>query len=93
VYDSFPNDFVWASVGWWIVGGTSAASPIWTGIVNKAGSFAASSTAELTKLYTDPAADFHDETTGFCYYYMYLSVTAGYDGCTGIGSPITTAGK
>jgi kumamolisin len=93
VYDSFPNDYDFESVGWWIIGGTSVASPTWTGIVNAAGSFAASSTAELTKLYSDPASDFRDIRSGSCYYYMYYNAVAGYDVCTGIGSPTYLTGK
>jgi kumamolisin len=93
VYDSFPNDYDFGTVGWWIIGGTSVSSPTWAGIVNAAGSFAATSSAELTKLYADPAADFRDIRTGSCYYYMYYNAVAGYDVCTGIGSPTYLTGK
>ena len=50
-----PNTGVWVydsgNGGWWIVGGTSVSSPMLAGIVNRAGSFATSSHAELTTIY------------------------------------------
>ncbi|MGA2602244.1 MAG: hypothetical protein ABSH09_35200, partial [Bryobacteraceae bacterium] len=48
--------WVWDSLEgpyWYTVGGTSVSSPTWAGIVNTAGTFAASSNAELSKLYAD----------------------------------------
>lgn len=106
VYDSFgylfyPYDEMLATnVGWLIVGGTSAASPMWAGILNNAagrtgGSFAASSNAELTKMYANKAvaADFRDITLGFCGPYDGFSTATGWDPCTGIGSNQGFAGK
>jgi subtilase family serine protease len=95
VYDSFPNDYSFSSVGWWIVGGTSLSTPVWAGVINRAGSFAASSPAELSTLYSHlgVAGDFHDVVGGQCYYYAGLLAVAGYDECTGIGSPHSYAGK
>lgn len=93
VYDSFPNDFSFSSVGWWVVGGTSASAPLWAGIVNAAGGFSTSSNAELTKLYGDPSSDFRDITYGDCGYYLTDEAVTGYDLCTGRGSPLTHAGK
>ncbi|HEY6341769.1 MAG TPA: hypothetical protein VIY49_09775 [Bryobacteraceae bacterium] len=55
---------------WFIVGGTSLSAPTWAGIINSAGSFAASSKAELTKLYGDPQKDFNEVTIGSCGIYM-----------------------
>lgn len=98
VYDTMPADFSFTSSGWWIVGGTSVASPIWAGIVNKASaagsSFAVNSNAELTKMYTNlGTANYTDITSGYCYFYMGYHAAAGYDLCTGIGSPLGIAGK
>lgn len=107
VYDSFGYavdffDPALADAGWLIVGGTSAASPMWAGIINNAagrtgGAFAASSNAELTKMYTNKAvaADFRDIglNQGFCGLYDGLATAAGWDFCTGIGTNQGFAGK
>jgi kumamolisin len=79
---------------WVPVGGTSVASPVWAGIVNTAGSFAANSVAELTKLYGDNlTAAFNDITYGTCGPYTAYQAVAGWDFCTGRGSPRTNADK
>jgi subtilase family serine protease len=78
---------------WFILGGTSVASPVWAGITNAAGSFSASSTAQLTMLYGDPASDFNDITVGVCGPYMGYAAAAGWDVCSGLGSPNTYSGK
>src|SRR5262249_57339375 len=56
--DADPNTGVWVynvpyCDGWCIVGGTSAAAPVWAGIVNAAGRFSASSQAELSTMYSN----------------------------------------
>lgn len=81
--------------GWWIVGGTSVATPAWAGIINRAGSFASSSHAELTTLYKNKsdAADFRDIKMGDCGPYMGWSPVPGWDPCTGIGSDKGYKGK
>jgi kumamolisin len=83
------------SAGWWIIGGTSLATPSWAGIVNRAGAFAATSNAELTTMYKNmaTAADFRDITPGFCGPYQGYGAAAGWDFCTGIGSDQGYAGK
>ena len=65
------------------------------GIINNAGSFNASSNAELTEIYKNlgVAADFNDITYGACNYYMGSSAVTGYDLCTGVGSPKGKVGK
>jgi len=75
--------------GWFVVGGTSASSPIIAGIINKAAGFSASSSAELTKIYTNMAVTtaFTDTTTGNCGPYSGWSAVAGWDPCTGVGAP------
>jgi kumamolisin len=89
--------------GWYIVGGTSAAAPLWAGVLNsaatKAGAFPASSKAELTTIYTtlgsatNYPADFNDITYGDCNYYGSTFAAKGYDLCTGVGSPKGLSGK
>jgi len=103
VYDSFPYDGFWYPSNWWIVGGTSAAAPTITGIINasetKAGVWAAGSTAELTALYKDLgtsatySADFSDITYGSCNVYSGSFSGTGYDLCTGLGAFKGLAGK
>ena len=93
VFDSLTN----AEPAWFIVGGTSLASPLWAGIVNSAGSVAVSSNAELTQIYTDPPwrGDFNVITFGFCGPYMGYIQSPGqsWHFCTGVGSPKGYAGK
>jgi subtilase family serine protease len=72
---------------WFIVGGTSVATPLMAGIVNAAGSFAASSVAELRNIYGSSGAGFTDITYGNCGPYMGTFAKAGWDACTGLGSP------
>lgn len=101
VYDSYQ----WGGTvyGWTIVGGTSASTPIFAGILNAAstatGHFAASSVAELTRMYSEYPnwttynADFWDITYGACNYYMASYSVRGYDLCTGLGTPNGLMGK
>jgi subtilase family serine protease len=98
-FDSNPVTGVWVYdtnlYGWNIVGGTSVASPALAGIINSAGSFYASSNAELTAIYgkLGVAADFNDITTGYCGPYAGYSAANGWDFCTGVGSTMGLAGK
>jgi subtilase family serine protease len=88
---------------WWIVGGTSASTPLTAGILNAAatasGHFASSTKAELTQMYKDYAdsdvysSDFRDITYGACNYYSGSFSGPGYDLCTGLGSPKGLKGK
>jgi kumamolisin len=84
-----------ATAGWFIVGGTSVASPNLAGIINRAGSFAASSNAELTTIYANKAvtADYSDIGSGFCGPYLGYATAAGWDFCTGVGNVKGYAGK
>lgn len=104
--DANPNTAVWvydhnATTGccWYLVGGTSVATPIWAGVVNHAGHFAASSNAELTTIYnayntaTTYAADYNDISDGRCGDYDGYIAAAKWDPCTGVGSPKGLAGK
>jgi kumamolisin len=104
--DANPNTGVWlydnnATTGccWYIVGGTSVASPSWAGIVNGAGHFATSSKAELTTIYnayassTNYAADYNDISYGLCGFYDGYIASTNWDPCTGVGSPKGYVGK
>jgi kumamolisin len=94
-----PNSGIWVrdsgNGGWYIVGGTSASSPIWAGIVSAAGNNLGSSTAELTAIYKNRAnkADFNDIRSGVCGPWNGLLTQPGYDLCTGVGSPVGYGGK
>jgi subtilase family serine protease len=91
--------WVWDSLGappggyWYVVGGTSVSSPTWAGILNTAGSFAASSQAELIQLYSDPQADFNGIKVGNCGPYMSIFASGSWDFCSGRGSPNGYKGK
>jgi subtilase family serine protease len=103
IYDSFTYEGIDNPSNWWIVGGTSVATPVWAGILNAAstanGKFAFSSVAELTKMYSDYAnwtsydAAFWDITYGACNFYSGSFSVRGYDLCTGLGSPKGFTGK
>ena len=98
-FDSDPITGVWVfdtnAGGWNIVGGTSVASPALAGIINSAGSFYASSNAELAAIYAHRtvAADFRDIATGYCGPYAGYSGAAGWDTCTGVGVVTGKLGK
>ena len=93
IYDTFPVN---GTVGaWYIASGTSVASPGLAGLVNAAGSFAASTNAELTTVYADLGVnkDFHDITNGDCGPYAGYLALKGWDFCTGVGSVGGIVGK
>ncbi|HEY3626387.1 MAG TPA: S53 family peptidase [Terracidiphilus sp.] len=102
-YDSFPYAGVSNPSNWWIVGGNSLATPLWAGIINASatasGHFAASSRAELTRMYAEYSthttyhANFWDITYGACNFYSGSFSGGGYDLCTGLGSPKGLGGK
>jgi len=81
--------------GWFIVGGTSVATPVLAGIVNKAGHFYQSTFTELKKVYSAAllSIGYFDITYGFCGPYMGNRPRTGWDFCTGVGSPRTYGGK
>jgi hypothetical protein len=88
VYDSYNNG---TSTPWEILGGTSVAAPAWSGILAVADqgrviageSTLDSRTQTLPLLYSAPAADYHDITTGN----NGFAAGTGYDLVTGRGSP------
>jgi kumamolisin len=90
VWDTVPDEA--GETGWFIAGGTSIATPLLAGIVNSTGDFAASSSAELTKLYGNSllfldGGGVTDITYGACNYYSSSYAQIGWDQCTGLGSP------
>jgi subtilase family serine protease len=94
--DANPDTGVWTLINsaWYVVGGTSAASPLIAGLTNAAGHFAVSANAELTAIYGNfGTADFHDVARGTCGEYQYYSAAKGWDFCTGVGSPANLQGE
>ena len=94
-----PNSGVWVldsgNGGWYIVGGTSASSPIWAGIISAAGNNSGSSSAELTTIYKNRGnkQDFNDIKSGVCGPWNGNLTQPGYDLCTGVGSPVGYGAK
>jgi kumamolisin len=89
VLDTFPEP----GPGWYIVGGTSLATPTLAGILNESGQFASSSAAELSSLYGfEGLFSFKDITYGACGYYSGTFSAPGWDLCTGFGSPRNLGG-
>jgi subtilase family serine protease len=94
-----PNSGIWVrdsgNGGWYIVGGTSASSPIWAGIVSAAGTNSGSTAAELTAIYKARGnkTDFSDIKSGVCGPWNSSLSQPGYDLCTGVGSPMGYGAK
>jgi subtilase family serine protease len=88
VLDDFPYETADGyETGWFIVGGTSLASPLTAGIFNATGTFASSSYNELTSIYSlRNQSSFHDITYGACGFYSGTFSAPGWDLCTGFGS-------
>jgi subtilase family serine protease len=94
--DANPETGAWVydsgNGGWYIVGGTSLASPTVAGITNASNSFASSTNAELTKIYKNKASNpsaFGSPATGYCGEYTAYTVAASWNFCTGVGAPIS----
>jgi subtilase family serine protease len=87
VYDSVPLD---GQSGWAAIGGTSAGTPQWAALIaiaNQGRALKGLGTLSNAQqiMYTLPATDFHDITSGNDGGY---SAGPGYDGVTGLGSPL-----
>ncbi|MBU6415437.1 S53 family peptidase, partial [Patescibacteria group bacterium] len=87
VYDSYGYQ---GTVGWFVVGGTSAGAPQWAAIK------ALGSAVSTPKLYSDALSayatyfrDIVSGTNGSCGFYC--TAHAAYDYITGLGSPITAS--
>ena len=91
--DANPSSGVWvyASPYWYIVGGTSVATPVWAGIGNAAARFAGSSPAELMTLYQDQGTT--PITMGTCGSNQGYLAAGAWNLCTGLGSPLSQGGK
>jgi hypothetical protein len=93
VYDSYGNS---AARSWEQVGGTSAASPQWAGLVAIADQGRALSglgsldgaTQTLPKIYSMASSDFHDVTSGSSSGSPNYTAKSGYDMVTGRGTPV-----
>lgn len=94
--DANPATGVWVyyNGGWYVLGGTSVASPMIAGMVNRAGRFLESSAAQNTFMYSHvgDATTYHDVRRGRCGPGGGWAALAGvgaaaWDRCTGIGSP------
>jgi len=86
VWTTFPYEG--SETGWFIVGGTSLATPLLSGIFNSTGNFGSSSASELSTIYnTRNFASFRDIFYGACGYYSGTFANLGWDLCTGVGSP------
>ena len=86
IYDSVSYD---GQSGWFCVGGTSAGSPQWAGLIAVADQgrvLAGLGTLKSTdtSLYGLPSSDFYDVTSGSNRGYR---ATTGYDEVTGLGAP------
>jgi kumamolisin len=93
VYDSTPYEG--RVLSWSVWGGTSVATPAVAAIINNAGSFSASTLAELTEVYANLGVrqNFTDITKGSCPNAKSGKAAKGYDLCTGVGTPLGLAGK
>jgi kumamolisin len=103
-FDANPDTGVWVwdsnlyegeAGGWFVVGGTSVASPSLAGIVNSAEHLYHSSEAELSTMYGNAGNpfEFNDIQLGYCGPYAGFLATRGWDFCTGIGSVNGKNGK
>jgi kumamolisin len=90
-FDADPASGAWVydqlNGGWFVVGGTSLAAPALAGVINNAGNKLATSLQENNLLYSEYVG-------GVTHSAFFLDVApAGYDACTGIGTPRTLVGK
>lgn len=94
VYDSFDTDDIGddcipSGGNWCVFGGTSVATPLTAALVNSTGTFASSSTAELTDIYSQRSGfAFRDVTYGSCGLYQGWFAVSGWDPCSGNGAPV-----
>ena len=71
-----------------VVGGTSAVAPLWAGLIALVNQLKGSPAGFVNPTLYQSTSAFHDITSGNNGSY---SATAGWDACTGLGSPIGTA--
>jgi kumamolisin len=87
VADPVTGVWVYEGGNWYIVGGTSVASPIWAGIINRAGQFYSSSAAELDAVYSSNFIGFQRINDGACGPYEGYLAGGTWNFCVGEGSP------
>ena len=86
----FPTQF---AAGWIVAGGTSVSTTMLAGMINSRGDFASTSAQELTTVYGNlGSANFFDIAIGNCGPYGGYAAVAGWDFCTGVGSPAGAGG-
>ena len=85
VYDSTPH---LGSSGWMVFGGTSVASPIIGAIYGLAGNSATINDASSAYANTSSLNDIISGSNGTCTYAYICNAGVGYDGPTGLGTPI-----
>ena len=71
-----------------VIGGTSAVAPLWAGLIALANAQNGTNAGFLNPALYAAKESFHDITSGNN---GAFSATAGWDACTGLGSPIGTA--
>ena len=87
VFDSTPCG---GYSGWMVFGGTSVSAPCMAGICNLAGTFRASSAAQLTAMYGNLGSfKYRDVTAGTA---GKFSAAPGWDYITGVGTPVGLSG-
>ena len=92
IYDSYNG----GSSPWFQYGGTSLAAPCWAGLIAIADEMRVSAglttldgpSQTLPSIYSLPAADFHDITSGTSTGSPNYTAAAGYDLVTGLGTPV-----
>jgi subtilase family serine protease len=88
VYDSVPYE---GGIGWQVVGGTSASSPIVASVFALAGNAASQNAASGLYSNTGSLNDIVGGSNGSCTATYECNAIAGYDGPTGLGTPNGTA--
>lgn len=93
ILDTFP--YQGQPSQWYVVGGTSVASPSLAGIVNSTGRIHHSTKQELWEIYGNLGAPyaFNDIRFGVCGPYSGFLASFGWDPCTGVGSVNGKFGK
>jgi subtilase family serine protease len=92
VADPTTGVWVYEAGSWYIVGGTSVASPVWAGIVNAAGTFNASSAAELAMIYGN-SSGYNPIANGDCGPNEGYLAMSPWSFCTGHGVPSGSGNK
>jgi Subtilase family len=90
-YDSYAYQ---GAAGWLVFGGTSASAPFVAGVYAQGPAFRTTQGAAAEHLWTHAAGNLNDVTTGAngtCETPVWCQATTGWDGPTGLGTPMGTA--